>query len=87
MKTAYCKIRVGDWKQTIHIKKGPFSLSEECQVPTSYLPDFFAKDKTLKKVYLSGGPKNFLQMIEKKTKEKQMLDNNNNNIIFIYSQI
>ena len=53
----------------------------------SYLPDFFAKNENLKKVYLSGGPKNFLQRIEKKTKEKQMLDNNNNNITFIYSQI
>ncbi len=87
MKTAYCKIRIGDWKQTVCIKNGFFSLSEEYQIPTSYLPDFFAKDKNLEKVYLSGGPKNFLQRIEKKTKEKQILDNNNNNITFIYSQI
>lgn len=87
MKTAYCKIRIGDWKQTIYIKNGFFSSSEEYQIPTSYLPDFFAKNENLKKVYLSGGPKNFLQRIEKKTKEKQMLDNNNNNITFIYSQI
>lgn len=87
MKTAYCKIKIGDWKQTIYIKNGFFSPSEEYQVPTSYLPDFFAKNKNLKKVYLSGGPKNFLQRIEKKTKEKQILDNNNNNITFIYSQI
>lgn len=87
MKTAYCKIRIGDWKQTIYIKNGFFSSSEEYQIPTSYLPDFFAKNENLKKVYLSGGPKNFLQRIEKKTKEKQMLDNNNNDITFIYSQI
>ena len=87
MKTAYCKIRIGDWKQTVYIKNGFFSPSKTQQIPMSYLPEFFAKDKTLKKVYLSGGPKNFLQMIEKKTKEKQMLDNNNNNITFIYSQI
>jgi len=60
MKTAYCKIRIGDWKQTIYIKNGSFSLSEEYQVPTSYLPDFFAKNENLKKVYLSGGPRNFL---------------------------
>lgn len=87
MKTAYCKIKIGDWKQTIYIKNGFFSSPEEYQIPTSYLPDFFAKDKTLKKVYLSGGPKNFLQRIEKKTKEKQTLLNNKNDIAFIYSQI
>lgn len=87
MKTAYCKIKIGDWKQTVYIKNGFFSPSKEQQVPMSYLPEFFAKDKSLKKVYLSGGPKNFLQNIEKKTKEKQILLNNKNDITFIYSQI
>lgn len=87
MKTAYCKIRIGDWKQTVYIKNGFFSPSKEQQVPMTYLPEFFATDKNLKKVYLSGGSKSFLQNIEKKTKEKQVLLNNNNNITFIYSQI
>lgn len=87
MKTAYCNIKIGDWKQTVHIKDGFFSPSKIQQIPMSYLPEFFAKDKTLKKVYLSGGPKNFLQNIEKKTKEKQVLLNNKNDITFIYSQI
>ena len=87
MKIVYCKIRIGDWKQTVYIKNGFFSPSKTQQIPISYLPDFFAKDKTIKKVYLSGGPKSFLQSIEKQTKEKQILLNNKNDITFIYSQI
>lgn len=88
MRKAYCTIRIGDWKQTVYIKDDFFSPSKIQQVPMSHLPEFFAKDETLEKVYLSGAPINFLQHIEKETKEKEKtLYSNKQPITFIYSQI
>lgn len=81
---AACKINIGTFYQTVFFSDG---LRERESIPLDSLPTFFAKEKDINKVYLSGGPKNLLQSIEKQTKEKQILFNNKNDITFIYSQI
>lgn len=87
MKTAYCKINIGNLMQTVYIKDDNFSAPREEIIPIRLLSSLFSKEENLNQVYLSGGPKDFLEKIEKETKEKQVLNNNKNNITFIYSQI
>lgn len=86
MKTAYCKINIGSFKQKVYIKKDLFSIPEQIEVPIHSLPTFFSLEEELGTVYLNGAPKNFLEKIQQETKEKQILNNNKNNIVFIYSQ-
>lgn len=87
MKTAYCKINIGNLMQTVYIKDDNFSVPREETIPIHLLSSLFSKEENLSQVYLNGAPKNFLEKIEKETKEKQVLNNNKNNITFIYSQI
>lgn len=86
MKTAYCKISIGSFKQKVYIKKDLFSIPEQIEVPIHFLPILFSSEEGLGTVYLNGAPKNFLERIQQETKERQILNNNKNNIVFIYSQ-
>lgn len=63
---AACKINTGLFYQTVFFSDGQRKRED---IPLCSLPTFFAKEKDIEVVYLTGAPIDFLKEIEEETKK------------------